>query len=546
MVRLVLPLGLLSLLVGCSGAHDTPVDSTDSSGDSSDDTGTPFDPSADCDALGFPSVPFVEAGASAKIYDTAGDLTLHTTLGDWNLRQNWSGCDVYIFIPEEPAQNAGAPDPTWSTKKDNKALIDTMPLNTQVFFLSSQMGDDNRLVALDALKVSIDAQLDTYDAETRAWKERHIHYVTDKDSRADSWLGETLSSPGWGAAIDRTQRVRYIGSMADPERYDSNIGWFDPNISLVANEARYYNYEAARQERLDAEDATIVQAWSGQVISDPSWAGVTSTIDVVLPAADTMQTFDTLELDLTLLCEGDGEYGECPAWDYINSAYLCDESDSTVCTTELGRWITTYHREGRWVHDVSPLLALLKSGGTRRIAFYSQQPYEVSLTLRFSDKGDVDRPDEVRVLYTGGGVSSTYNDREALDIDVPDDVTRVALGVVMSGHGNPGCFEFCGTEHNFTVNGDDNLFTYEITDQTWGCMDQIEDGTVPNQYGTWWYGRNGWCPGKQVNMDVVDVTDQILFGQTNSFDYDLTNLDGSLDSGGNIDLVTWLVYYRAK
>lgn len=551
MVRLALPLGLLSLLVGCSGSHgpdgDSPIDSRDSLGDSdSDDTGTSFDPAADCDALGFPSVSFVEAGASAKIYDVAGDLTLHTTLGDWNLRQNWSGCDVYLFIPEEPAQNAGAPDPTWSKKKDNKALIDTMPLNTHVFFLSSQIGDENRLVALDELKVSIDAQLDTYDAETRAWKERHIHYVTDKDSRADSWLGETLNSPGWGAGIDRSQRVRYIGSMADPERYDSNIGWFDPNISLVANEARYYNYEAARQEQLDAEDATIVQAWSGEVVSDPSWVGATSTIDVVLPDAATMQTFDTLELDLTLLCEGDGEYGECPYWDYINSAYLCDEADPTVCTTELGRWITTYHREGRWVHDVSPLLALLKNGGTRRIAFYSQQPYEVSLTLRFSDKGDVDRPDEVRVLYTGGGVSSTYNDREALDIDVPDDVTRVALGVVMSGHGNPGCFEFCGTEHNFTVNGDDNLFTYAITEQTWGCMDQIEDGTVPNQYGTWWYGRNGWCPGKQVNMDVVDVTDQILFGQTNSFDYDLTNLDGSLDSGGNIDLVTWLVYYRAK
>jgi len=549
MVRLLVSSPLI-LLAACAGsANNESVPKDDSSGDSPADSAhdtAVFDPTTDCDALGFPSVAFQDVAASAKLYDVAADITLATTEGDWNWQENWSGCDVYLFIPEEPAQNQGAPEPTWSKKKDNKALIDTMPLNTHVFFLSSQRADEDRLAAWDELKSRIDPQLDEYDDATREWKERHIHYVTDRDGKADSWLGDSLSSPGWGVGIDREQRVRYIGSMADPERYDSSYGWFDPNISLVANEARYYNYEAVRQAALDAQGATVVQAFTGEVISDGGWAGVTTSVDVVLPDSATMRTFDTLELDLTMLCEGDGEYTECPAWDYINSAYLCEADDDTVCTTELGRWITTYHREGRWVHDVSPLLALLKDGGTRRIAFYSQQPYQVTLSLRLSDQGLTDRPDEVRVLYTGGGVSSTYNDREAQEIDVPADVTRVGLGVVMSGHGNPGCFEFCGTEHNFTVNGNDNLFTYEITDQTWGCMDRIEEGTVPNQYGTWWYGRNGWCPGKQVNMDVVDVTDEVLFGQTNSFDYELTNLDGSLDSGGNIDLVTWLVFYRAK
>lgn len=549
MVRLLVSSPLL-LLAACAGSSDNEsVPKDDSSGDSPADSAhdtAVFDPTTDCDALGFPSVAFQDVAASAKLYDVAADITLATTEGDWNLRENWSGCDVYLFIPEEPAQNQGAPDPTWSKKKDNKALIDTMPLNTHVFFLSSERSDEDRLAALDELKSTIDPQLDEYDDATRAWKERHIHYVTDRDGKADGWLGDSLSSPGWGVGIDREQRVRYIGSMADPERYDSSYGWFYPNISLVANEARYYNYEAVRQAALEAKGATVVQAFTGEVISDGGWAGVTTSVDVVLPDAATMRTFDTLELDLTMLCEGDGEYTECPAWDYINSAYLCDADDDTVCTTELGRWITTYHREGRWVHDVSPLLALLKDGGTRRVSFYSQQPYQVTLSLRLSDQGLADRPDEVRVLYTGGGVSSAYNDREPQEIEVPADVTRVGLGVVMSGHGNPGCFEFCGTEHNFTVNGNDNLFTYEITNQTWGCMDRIEGGTVPNQYGTWWYGRNGWCPGQQVNMDVVDVTDEVLFGQANSFDYELTNLDGSLDSGGNIDLVTWLVFYRAK
>lgn len=542
-------LALLALLAACTGtpASDAPTDAT--SGDSATDDTAPdvFDPSADCDTLGLPSVPFVDAEPSARLYDAAADLTLHTTEGDWNLKQNWSGCDAYLFVPQEPVQNTGAPTATWDKKRDNKTLVANLPDNTHVFFLSSERGDDNRLAALDALKADIDEQLDTYDADERAWKARHIHYVTDRDTQADGWLGESLGSPGWGVGIDRMQRVRYIGSFADPERYNDSYGWFEPNISMVTNEARYYNYEATRQAALDAEGATLVPALTGEVVSDPGWAGVVTKVDVELPDAATMATFDTLELDLTMLCQGDGEYGECPAWDYINWAYLCREDDPDTCDIELGRWITTYHREGRWVHDVSPILAYLKNGGTRRIAFYSQQPYNVSLTLRLSDKGSADRPDDAQVLYTGGGLSPAYNEREPVQVDIPADVSRVALAVVMSGHGqngNPACMEFCGSEHTFSVNGNDNVIAYAITDRTYGCMDQIEDGAVPNQYGTWWYGRNGWCPGKQVDMEVVDITDQVLFGQTNTFDYTVANLDRDLDSGGDLIVTTWLVYYR--
>ena len=538
----------VAFTVACTGSN-TPIPAGDDSAtDSPKDTAPAvFDPTSDCAALGLPSVPFVDAADSAKLYDSAADFTVQTTEGDWNLQQNWSGCDVYLFVPDEPRQNTGAPTATWEKKKDNKALVDSLPDNTHLFFVSTQTGDTNRTAALDALKADIDDQLSTYDEETAAWKARHIHYVTERASRIEGWLGETLASPAWGVGIDRTQRVRYIGSFADPERYNSSYGWFEPNISMVNNEARYYNYEAQRQEALDAEGATLVQAWTGEVVQDPGWAGARSTLDIELPDAATMATFDTLELDLTMLCQGDGEYGECPAWDYINWGYLCREDDPDTCDIELGRWITTYHREGRWVHDVSPLLAYLKNGGTRRLTFYSQQPYNVSLTLRLSDKGSVDRPEEAQVLYTGGGLSPTYNDREPVTVDVPADISRVALAVVMSGHGqngNPACMEFCGSEHNFSVNGYDNLFTYAITNSTYGCMDQIEQGTVPNQYGTWWYGRNGWCPGKQVDMKVVDITEQVLFGQANTFDYNVANLDGSLESGGDLIVTTWLVYYR--
>ena len=48
-----------------------------------------------------------------------------------------------------------------------------------------------------------------------------------------------MLNPGWGAGIDRFQRVRYIGSYADYSRYDSGRGWFAPNLSMAANEAVY-------------------------------------------------------------------------------------------------------------------------------------------------------------------------------------------------------------------------------------------------------------------------------------------------------------------
>lgn len=45
-----------------------------------------------------------------------------------------------------------------------------------------------------------------------------------------------------------------------------------------------------------------------------------------------------------------------------------------------------------------------------------------------------------------------------------------------------------------------------------GCAETVADGTTPNQYGTWIYGRAGWCPGSAVvlrtfGIDADDVTE---------------------------------------
>ncbi len=37
-------------------------------------------------------------------------------------------------------------------------------------------------------------------------------------------------------------------------------------------------------------------------------------------------------------------------------------------------------------------------------------------------------------------------------------------------------------------------------------MCQVPTGVVPNQHGTWLYGRAGWCPGGAVRPWLVDIT----------------------------------------
>ena len=62
-------------------------------------------------------------------------------------------------------------------------------------------------------------------------------------------------------------------------------------------------------------------------------------------------------------------------------------------------------------------------------------------------------------------------------------------------------------------------------------------GTVPNQGGTWWFGRGGWCPGRRVDPFVVDVTGQVSPGVSASVDYEATLNGGApYDNAGTITM----------
>jgi hypothetical protein len=158
-------------------------------------------------------------------------------------------------------------------------------------------------------------------------------------------------------------------------------------------------------------------------------------------------------------------------------------------------------------------------------------------------------------LFTGGRFNENYNSAYSpIEIDVPAEAKRVELYAVISGHGwgseVENCAEFCNHTHHFSVNGTEFVKEHPEAGTATGCIDQIPQGTVPNQFGTWPYGRGGWCPGMQVDPWIADVTGSITPGQTttityqglfNGADYVPEPSNSGQGFGANINMRSYLV-----
>ncbi len=579
---------LCLLLISCT--PDPGEDSQPPTDSRSQDTQDSIPPDADpCAELGLPMRDFEAAEDDDSLYATAADFTVPTRGGDWSFSERWTGCDVVLMIQDSPNQARGWPIGLW--ERDVGDLFDKLPRNTQLLFFSTGTSTTAIDESLDGLAAEVDDVMADMDEADRAWWQGRVHYVTQRAQIADGWVGRIMNDPGWGVGIDRFQRIRYIGSYADPTRYDSGYGWFAPNLSFAANEAIYYNFEAEREISLEAQGAMVVEVFDGT-----NWSSsVEAEIAIPAEAAD----YDSLALDLHMGCGGQGEYGECFAWDTgarllvcdqpaednpwadtpcepgttqegacadplggtTTGSYTCDEDGAgygelaCACSNEmeLGRWITTYHREGRWVHEVTGLQPLLTPGETERLKFVTGSSYSVDLDLRYFDAGLATESEEIVHLFgscnLAGDCNATYED--GATVEIPADAAKVTLATVITGHGmsDPGnCAEFCDMDHVFSVAGQDVLtVNFDVEGPDYRCEEEVDQGTVPNQYGTWWYSRHGWCPGRDVPVQLHDLTEQVTLGAENRFDYrvlyrgdDYTDASSWADIWANV----WLVIER--
>ena len=156
------------------------------------------------------------------------------------------------------------------------------------------------------------------------------------------------------------------------------------------------------------------------------------------------------------------------------------------------------------------------------------------------------------VIFGGGSFCETYNDKYTpVEIDIPSSAKKVELAVIISGHGmtdNGNCAEFCNTEHFWTVNGTEHEINFDYLDGPdtieW-CQNDVHNGTVPNQYGTWFYARSNWCPGKEVAPIYIDITNDVRLGQTNTFEYHgLRYGEPFTDGGASISLSSFVTIHE--
>lgn len=522
-----------------------------------------------------PSLPFAEGTYGTTPRSLAGPFILPTTEGDWSLRDEWTGEDHYVFLVYAPGviRFPNGTDLFVDLFAGSVAdLVHASPPNVHYFFLWYR--DEP---AFDQFRANALAELDALPAAERAhWRPR-VHFVTTRADLIDGPPGDLVRTrlrstlmvkryEPFQWAIDRTQHIREVGQLGTLTN-----GGLAADLTFLAHEPTYYNFEWEREQRLRAQPATVVPILEDARVVETAYAEVT------LPNAATMASFDTLEVDLAMNCENHRD-GDCGAWDYLSDLRLCeapapsgvsdggaaDGTDANAdagppprCDTEIARWITSYWREGRWVTDISQMLPLLRAGGRQRFRWYASRQwdprpanYVVSLSLRFSNRGRGMRPVEVRPLWNGGPLDAEYNGSHSIvRFTVPAGVRRVELYALITGHGSETnqCAEFCNHTHHFFVNGAEHTLAFPEARSNFGCAERVNAGVVPNQHGTWYFGRGGWCPGADVRPFIADLTANLRAETENELSYQAligTTAPIAGRSYGNIAMSSYLVFWQ--
>ncbi|XP_062841754.1 uncharacterized protein si:dkey-256h2.1 [Trichomycterus rosablanca] len=347
-------------------------------------------------------------------------------------------------------------------------------------------------------------------------------------------------SPNFFIAIDQQ------GALAE-------MGWFlYPTFRFISWQAQWFNFHEDLLERVNAP-ATVVPVLDN--VKMQGEAGAQAVVEI----PSELFMYDVLEVDAALSCPGRRDES-CAHWDHTVQLFICCDLSSSYCNQELGRWITAFRRgTGRWLTDVSPLLPLLNG---KRCALTMKtvpwaMPWIASLNLRFShsnQSGNLsDRlyPFTLTSLYNGGTFDKDYNTRyHEIKFIIPASTKKVELYAVITGHGSDdnNCGEFCVTSHFFLINGiHNNSLTFDSAGSALGCTEHVDKGAVPNEHGTWLYGRGGWCDGLQVDPWKVDITPQLDMEGPNTILYfglfEGRNPSPSRDPG-YIIMYSYLVFYK--
>lgn len=552
---------------------------------------------ADCLDLATGGAPWQTGPYKSGWRTLAGDPMVPVEGGNFSVQEHWNGRNSFVFLLTQDGFAYAAQ--LWKTKL--KAVLQASPTNVHYTFFAVAGKD------AAAAQQLVDNQRDTFAAtmetltpleQCRWW--RRVHFATAPLQNFGGPLKDQIAAVGGQAAfgIDRSQQWRQVGLL-------QTVGG-TPDLKLLTYEPRYWNYEVARAAEVNKYPELAVPVHAAK-----DGAGFDLVVD--LPPAAELAQWDTLLVDLGAWCK-DHKDENCAEWDYIASASLCEQplgavasqkcqpavagsADVTAvaaetkacsctglngetverkatckadgsgfgacecgCPLEIARWITTYHREGRWISDITPALAQLGKGGKHRIRFDAANIPMADLTLRFQKRGNPLRPVKLVELFGGGSFNQDYNKKyQPMKVAIPAGTKKVELYAFITGHGFgtelDNCAEFCNHTHHFKINGQAFVHQHPVAGQFMGCAEAVDtDGAIPCQFGTWYLGRGGWCPGQDVKPYRVDVTSAISVGADNTVTYQgLFNGQDYVPKphpkpqggfGASINLRSWLVLYQ--
>ena len=497
-------------------------------------------------------VSWKENGHGNGRMDTVAHFSLPTTDGTWSFRNEWNGEDVYIFLFKYTDSSGSGNNADWSSNPG--PMIRQLPDNAHLFYGSFDNSYHNDILGRQS------AVQNALNPEEEAKWDGRIHYIDQDMSTASGGIGNLINN--WNSlyyGIDRFQRAREIGSI---------YAWTTQSNDIThwAYEARMYNYEFTTEVREDdpnVHSVTIVdEDWHSGGWSS-GYGTKYENVSITLP--NNISTYDTLEVFHEHACDerrnryskSDGSDGGCHEWDYLAYMKICERNDSASCGTEFMRWITTYGREGRWLTDISPYLFMLEENDVRTFKYEGANKGMMTIKLLFSDWDVGERSSSGEQIFTGGQFNGQYNNESTYkrqhNFSAIADYHHVKIVSTITGHGfnqdQANCAEFCDHEHHYYLN---NYHAYEwhpIVGDNQGCEKLVDNGVVANQFGSWPFGRAGWCAGQDVKQWTYDITDWVDNSSTNNLLYKgLFNgqeyVPQDTNGGGReIRANVWLVWY---
>ena len=511
------------------------------------------------DAVGCAVVQNPIAWTSASSLDgpmqVVPQFTFPTLNGTFNFNNRWTGHDVYFFMFKYTDANGNSNAATWGQNPGK--FIRNLPLNTHLFYGSFDNSYHNDVIQQ---RNAVLAGLTT--SEEAHWDDR-IHYIDIDASNLGGGIGSMIGSFNnpFFMGIDRFQLARETGSLYawTTQSNDPYHLSFEPNQWVAEFPTKVRELDPAVHAVTVMDFQRHTGGWGG---------GYSSFTNATFDLPNDLSTYDTLEVYHEHACyertnryqKSDGTYGGCHEWDYLAYLFICDRDNDSICNTESVRWITTYGREGMWLTDISPYLFMLNDGEDRRFKYAGANKGDLTVTFLFSNWGSGTRAVNATYAFSGGQFDGTYNDEtkytRQLNFTVPPQATSVEIVATITGHGfnqdNANCAEFCDHQHHYTMGQHTTYEWHPIVYSREGCENEVNNGVVANQFGSWPFGRAGWCAGQDVKQWRYDITDWVdnSTNNTNHMEYrglyngqEYTPSDGIGNGGRNIRAVVWIVFY---